>query len=258
VSAPDPEPPEASADRAGDLAADLEAGPELVDTVDALAAPTLVPRERRGLMAVLARHAGTAVPRWRPGALIGWAADTLTEITPHLSVRELPVLRRHHAGLEGDPLAARLIRNAARSTGGVGAASGGLAAVKWVAPPTLVAAPVLLAAETVAVVAIEVKLLGELHRVYGASLPGDVQDVAVVLLQSWARQRGIDPTMPGVGLGAVLGTVARNELRDRLARRFGRNLTTLGPLLTGAAVAGYLNQRATRMLGQRVLADLRR
>jgi hypothetical protein len=60
-----------------------------------------------------------------------------------------------------------------------------------------------------------------------------------------------------VGIGAVLGTAARNELRDRLLRRFGRNLTTLGPFLTGAAVAGFLNGRATRGLGNRIREDLR-
>jgi hypothetical protein len=56
----------------------------------------------------------------------------------------------------------------------------------------------------------------------------------------------------------VLGTAARKELRDRLLRRFGRNLTTLGPLLTGAAVAGYLNRRATLSLGEEVRKDLGR
>jgi hypothetical protein len=54
----------------------------------------------------------------------------------------------------------------------------------------------------------------------------------------------------------VLGTAARKELADRLARRYGRNLSTLAPLLAGAAVAGYLNQRATLALGKRLRADL--
>jgi hypothetical protein len=63
--------------------------------------------------------------------------------------------------------------------------------------------------------------------------------------------------LPGVGVGAVLGTAARKELREMLLRRFGRNLTTLGPFLTGAAVASYLNRRATRRLGDRLGDDLR-
>jgi hypothetical protein len=57
-------------------------------------------------------------------------------------------------------------------------------------------------------------------------------------------------------VAAVLSTTARHELRDRLLRRFGRNLTTLGPLLTGAAVAAFLNRRATLKLADEVRRDL--
>jgi hypothetical protein len=78
------------------------------------------------------------------------------------------------------------------------------------------------------------------------------------MVQAWASQRGVNPLVPGVGVGAVLGTAARKELRDTLLRRFGRNLTTLGPMLTGAAVASYLNRRATKALGERLSEDLRR
>ena len=63
--------------------------------------------------------------------------------------------------------------------------------------------------------------------------------------------------VPGVGVATVLSTATRKQLRDMLLRRFGRNLTTLGPLLTGAAVATYLNRRATRRLGEEVSRDLR-
>ena len=62
--------------------------------------------------------------------------------------------------------------------------------------------------------------------------------------------------LEGMGMAAVLGTAARKELRDRLVRRFGRNLTTYGPMLTGAAVASYLNRRATQALGQQIRKDL--
>jgi hypothetical protein len=58
-------------------------------------------------------------------------------------------------------------------------------------------------------------------------------------------------------VATVLGTAGRKELQGRLLRRFGRSLTTLGPLLTGAAVAGYLNRRATRHLGEHIHKDLR-
>jgi len=39
-------------------------------------------------------------------------------------------------------------------------------------------------------------------------------------------------------------------------RRFGRNLSTMGPFLTGAAVAGFLNRRSTLSLGEQIRKDL--
>ena len=62
--------------------------------------------------------------------------------------------------------------------------------------------------------------------------------------------------IPARSLAGVLGTATRQELRDRLVRRFGRSLTTLGPFLTGAAVAAYLNRRATLKLAEEVRKDL--
>jgi hypothetical protein len=194
---------------------------------------------------------------FRPGTAVKWIADAVTDLAPHVPVRDLDTLRQHYPGLNDDALAERLIRNATRATAGVGAVGGGVAAVKWAVPPTLLAAPVLLAAETVAVVGIELKLIGELHEVYGQPIQGQTAQRAVSMLRSWAGKRGVNPLLPGVGVATVLGTAARTELRDMILKRLGRNLTTLGPMLTGAAVASYLNRRATRSLGDAVRRDLR-
>lgn len=231
---------------------------ELSATLSRLAAPDLVRKERRGLLNRLARQ----LPRarlWRPGAALHWATDTVSGIAPQVPVRDLAALQEQHRGLAGDLLAERLVRNAARATAGVGAASGGLAAVKWTAPPTLLAAPVLLCVETIAVVAIELKLVGELHEVYGSPVPGQGGRKATALLQSWSQQRGVNPMMlSSTGVSTALGVTARREFTERLARRFRGNLPTLAPLLAGAAVAGYLNQRTTRTLGNRLRSDLAR
>jgi hypothetical protein len=234
-------------------------GDELGKTVAALSADDLEPAQRRRLVGRLVgqiRSRGVG-DLFKPRAAIRWIADAVGDVAPYVPVRDLETLRRHHDGLHGDALAERLVRNASRATAGVGAAGGGVAAVEWAATPTLLSAPVLLAAETVAVVAVELKLIGELHEVYGLPVPGRGPEKAVTLLQSWAEQRGVNPLVPGVGIGAVLGTAARKELRDRLLKRFGRNLTSLAPLLTGAAVASYLNRRATKALGDRLRDDLR-
>ena len=233
---------------------------DLGKTVAALTADDLEPAGRRELLGRLVgdiRRRGLG-QLFRPKAALRWMADVVTDIAPHVPVRDRAMLHRHFPGLSEDELAERLIRNAARSTASIGAVGGGVAAVEWVATPTLLSAPVLLAAETVTVVAIELKLLGELHEAYGRPVPGGTGQRALHLLQSWSQQRGINPLLPGVGVATVLGTAARRDLQRSLLRRFGRSLGTMGPLLTGAAVAGYLNRRATRALGDHVQKDLRR
>jgi len=234
-------------------------GPGFGATVVELTGDDVEPRQRRRLLGRLVDQArlGSVGDLFKPSAAIGWMADAVTEIAPRLPIRDLTALRRHYDGLAGEELADRLIRNASRVSAGIGAAGGGVSAVQWAATPSLLSAPVLLAAETVTVVAIELKLVGELHRVYGVPVPGNGAERAMHLIHSWANQRGVNPMLPGVGVGAVLGTAARRELRDMLLRRFGRNLTTLGPFLTGAAVAGYLNRRATLGLADRLRTDLR-
>jgi uncharacterized protein (DUF697 family) len=236
-------------------AADAEIG----QTVAALTADDLEPAQRRKLLGRLVndvRRRGLG-QLFRPKAALRWMADVVGDVAPHVPVRDLDTLRQHFPGLDSEDLAERLIRNAARVTAGIGAAGGGVASVEWVATPTLLSAPVLLAAETVAVVAVELKLIGELHEVYGQPVAGGGTHRAGQLIQAWAGQRGVNPLIPGVGV-AVLGTAARKELQGTLLRRFGRNLTTMGPLLTGAAVASYLNRRATKSLGDKLQKDLRK
>lgn len=233
--------------------ADGRASAEVSEAIDSLATEDLEPSERRQLLTRLARRA----PRtWRPRVAMRWVTDSVAALAPHVPIRDLRTLQAHYHGLAGDALAERLVRNAARATAGVGAAAGGVAAVNWAAPPTLLTAPILLGVETVAVVAIELKLIGELHAAYGAPLTGGPSQKAGVLLRSWAQQRGVNPMMPTAGVGVALSTALRKELTERLIRRFGRNLPTMAPLLAGAGVASYLNRRSTLALGDRVRADL--
>jgi hypothetical protein len=195
---------------------------------------------------------------FKPKQAVQWIADSVSSVAPYIAVRDLETLRRHHDGLEGDALAERLVRNASRVTGAIGAAGGGVAAIEWTVAPTLLSAPVLLASETVAVVAVELKLIGELHEVYGKPIEGSGTHRAVALVQAWAQRKGVNPFAISGGVAAALGTAARKELRERLLKRLGRNLTTLGPFLTGAAVAGFLNRRSTLGLGEEITKDLKR
>jgi len=207
-------------------------------------------RARAGLLgrlaAVLARSLGSAgVGAFATGR---WLVDVVLEVAPQVPVRSRETLRDQYPGRSEDDVATALLSAATKATAAVGAAGGALAAVEFVAPPTLLGAPVQLAAETVAVVAIELKLVAELHEVYGHAQPGTPA--------AWAARRGIDP-LAGGGLAGVLGGAARRQLRSRLLRRAGRNATTFAPFLAGAVAGAELNRRDTRNLGEKMIADLR-
>jgi hypothetical protein len=242
----------------GDQAPDLPA--EIGELVGRLSGEEEMDRETRGrlfgrlvrLLSVSARRAGAG------GLASGrWLADTVTAVAPHVPIRDLETLRRHHHELHGERLADSLVRASALSTAGVGAAGGALAAIEFAAPPLLLTVPAQLVAETVVVAAIEVKLIAELHEVYGVQVQGTGTQRALVFLQSWVKRRGVDPLKPGSATLA-LGFAARQALRRRLLRTLGRHLSTLGPFLTGAVAGGALNRTATRRLADEIRADLRR
>lgn len=254
----EPVPPDEPVDAVGDVF-DPDGVDDLSKAVAELSEPEMSTSERRKVLgrlvsAVRERGVGRL---FQPGKAVRWVTDAVADLAPHVPVRTYETLRRHYPNLEGDALAERLVRNAARATAGVGAVGGGVASLEWAVPPTLLTTPVMLAVETVAVIGIELKLIGELHEVYGQPIAGSGGQRAVNLLQSWAHKRGVNPFLPGGGVASVLGTAARKELRDMIIKRLGRNLTTLGPMLTGAAVASYLNRRSTKALGAALIHDLR-
>lgn len=232
---------------------------EVGELVGRLADRDLDVRERGRLLARLTGLlAGGLRAAGARAALSGrWLADLLDEVAPHVPVRDLLTLRSHHGGLSGDELAQSLVRAATLATAGVGAAGGALAAVQHAAPPTLLAAPVQLTAETLAVVAVELKLVAELHVVYGRAPSGTGSHVAAQYVAAWAAKRGIDDASGVPALGVVLGAAARQQVRRRLARRLTRNMTTMAPFLAGAVAGAELNRRETRSLGEAMISQLR-
>jgi hypothetical protein len=202
-------------------------------------------------MAVSARRAGAlAVASGR------WLAELVEEIAPHVPVRDYATLRTHNDGLSGDGLARALIDSAARASGAVGAAGGVIASLEFTAPPLLLTSPVQIAAETVAVVAIELKLVAELHEVYGRAAVGTTAVRTAAYLGAWTRRRGLDPLGSGPGMTGIVSNAARRELRRRLMRRAGENATTVLPFMAGAVAGASLNSRETRKLGERIARDL--
>jgi len=204
-----------------------------------------------GILATRARIAGaTAVGSGR------FLADLVLDVMPHIPVRDLNTLVDHHRGLTGEALADAMVRNSARTTSGIGAVGGVVAAAEWAALPLLITVPLEVVVETLAVASVEIKLVGELHAVYGIEIIGTGAQRALAFTSAWASRRGIDPLRPWT-VPSVLGIAGRQQLRRRMVGRFARNLGTLAPFLLGAVIAAKLNRSQTLSLATLVRTDLR-
>jgi hypothetical protein len=219
------------------------------------------PQDRKSRASVLRRLTvalGASAKRAGAAAVASgrWLTEQVEELAPHIPVRDLATLRAHHPGVSADDMARALVDSAARATGAVGVAGGVLSSLEFTAPPMLLTTPVQVAAETVAVVAIELKLVAELHEVYGRAATGTRAVRAAAYLGAWTRRRGLDPFGGGPGFTGVVSTAARRELRRRLMRRAGGNVMTVLPFMAGAVAGASLNSRETRKLGERIARDL--
>jgi len=188
--------------------------------------------------------------RRRAGWGTGWLAAQVTAMAPRLRVRDQAALREQFGGQSAEEIADALIEGAARAAG----AAGGVAGM-WAALPVLTVYPVEIAAETLVLVGIEIKLIAELHEAYGRPASGNVAERMGAYVASWTHRRGVFMIPGGVVLAA--GSPLARRLRRRLAARAGRSAFSLGPLLTGAAVGAFLNSRETRRLGRDIRRDLR-
>jgi hypothetical protein len=233
---------------------------ELADTLGRVAGGQV----DRGTLAQLSRLAARSAKAGGATAVASgrWLAEQVIEAAPRIPVRDLETLQRQHGGLSGAALAGELIGGASRASAGVGAAAGALVSAQQFAPPTWVAFPLELLVETLAIAAIEMKLVAELHEAYQRPVAGAPSERAAAIVRAWAERRGVTPavlTRKG-GLADALGRGTRNELirlvRRRLAARLGRNLSTLAPLFVGAVAGAEVNRRATRSLGEAVVRDL--
>jgi hypothetical protein len=208
-----------------------------------------LPRQAMGLPGLAGRGGRSAWAGLQFGGR--WLAAQVLAMAPRLPVRSVQTLRSQFPGRTPDEIADALIEGAARGAAGVGAAVGASMVL-----PVVPAVPVEIGVETMAVVGIELKLVAELHEVYGMRAPGSRADRMMAYVDAWAHRRGIG-LAPG-GLVLAVGSPLRRRLERRLIARAGRSATSLGPLLTGAAAGALLNRRETRKLGREIRDDLRR
>jgi hypothetical protein len=188
----------------------------------------------------------------RARAALAYLADRVIDIAPRVPVRDLATLRGQFPGLGPEQLADKLVAGAAGATATVGAGIG--AAAMMPVPPAM---PAELAAEITGVAAIELKLIAELHEVYGVRPPGSLAQRSTAYLNSWSGERGIDVGKPATFSSAVNSRM-KQQLRQQIMKRMVRNLPNLLPFMVGAAVGAVMNRRDTRKLAERIRADLRR
>jgi hypothetical protein len=191
-----------------------------------------------------------------------WLAGAVVDAVPHIPVRDASILSAQHGGLTGDPLAREVVRAASHTTAGFGAVAGALATTHELVPPTWAAIPAELLVETLAVVAVEMKLVAELQEIYGMPVTGTPTERSVAIIGAWAESRGITPQAllrPG-GVAQLLGRGSRRELARMLQRRLAlralRSTSALIPLMAGAVAGAELNRRATKAIGEKVARDL--
>jgi hypothetical protein len=180
-------------------------------------------------------------------------AAQVVAMAPRLRVRDQAALRAQFPGRSAEEIADALIEGAARAA----AATGGVVGA-WAALPVLPAWPAEIAAETLILVGIEIKLIAELHEAFGVPAPGSFPERMTAYVASWAHRRGVSMIPGASGVLLATGSPLARLLRRRLAARAGRSAFSLGPLLTGAAAGAMLNRRETRKLGEHIKRDLRR
>jgi hypothetical protein len=213
-------------------------------------APT--PSRRRRFTAELSRLGGRSGRAGWHGLSSGgrWLTAEVLAMAPRLPVRDQQRLREQFPGLGPEELADALIHGAGRAAAVIGAGAG----AAMVLP--LPSAPVEVAVETLALVGIEIKLVAELHEVYGMRAPGSRSERMLAYVAAWAHRRGV--ALAPAGLVVVAGSPLRRRLQRRLIARAARGAMSLGPLLTGAIAGAALNRLETRHLGDDVRKDLRR
>ncbi|MFC8453770.1 hypothetical protein [Kitasatospora sp. NPDC057223] len=183
-------------------------------------------------------------------------ADRLLVAAPRIPVRNLATLRAQYPDIaDRELMADLLVTGASRASAALGAGVG--AAAMLPVPPAMA---VEIAAETLAVAAVEIKLIAELHEVYGRPAAGNTAQRGAAYVTAWANRRGIDRAalLKPAGLVAVaVGSDVRKRLGKRLTRSSLRRLPSLTPLLIGAGIGANINRRDTRKLAGEVRADLR-
>lgn len=241
----------------GSRASDAESVPRLLGR---LSAEKVNAASVRNLVAVLRRS--LRVNKKGIGLSGQGLSDLLLRTAPLIPVRDRPTLEAQYGGMTGTALAGQVIRTSARNSAAVGGVTGAVASMSELAPPLWLMLPVEVIAETLIIASIEMKMVAELHEVYGVPLVGPPEERGLAIVESWSMRKGIDldELRSQRSVDAVMRKKAGGQImaaiRRRLLIRAGRNISSLAPLMIGAVAGAELNRRATRDLGDAVVRDL--
>src|SRR5579875_879722 len=139
---------------------------------------------RNALARVTRRSARAAGRGSRTGGR--WLTRQVLAMAPRLPVRDEEKLRAQFPGRSPEEIADALIDGASRAAAAIGASVG-----VWSVLPVAPVFPAEVATETLALVGIELKLIAELHEVYGMRPPGDFPNRMTAFVGAWARRRGV-------------------------------------------------------------------
>lgn len=188
-------------------------------------------------------------------------AELLMRTAPRIPIRDAEALSLQFGGMSDTALAGQLIRQASRSSAAVGGITGALASAGHFAPPAWIMFPAEIIGETLLIAAIEMKLVAELHEVYGMPISGTSNDRGLAILEAWAHRRGVRvEDFRAGGVSEALGKGTRSSIvqavRRKIMARAARNISSLAPLFVGAVAGAELNRRSTRDLGDALVRDL--
>jgi hypothetical protein len=189
-----------------------------------------------------------------PGATL---AERLIGATARASFRSQSALHAAYPRLNREQIARILIDRAINTSGRVGLGGGVIGSSQYFAPWTLRGVPAQIMAEAFAIAAVEVRLTAELHALYGIEASGTIKDRAGFWVTAWAKGTAHDPRGPH-DFTAAMRKVVAVQTRRRLARRARRNLLTLAPMLSGAALGRWVNRRQTREFANSMHESIKR
>ncbi|MEY9844872.1 hypothetical protein ABH940_001942 [Streptacidiphilus sp. BW17] len=237
-----------------ETSADLARIAAEMEVWDGSAPADSVPAER-GRLASLSRKLGRGLGKGAHGAKGGAVGlvDRLVDAAPRIAIRDVSKLRAHHPNAaSAEELADRIAATAARVSGAVGASVGTAAMM-----PVPLTMPVEIAAELLAVAAVEFKMIAELYEAYGQPAPGNAKQRATAYLTVWSERRGMDVSSPATVIALARSAGLRKALRKRLTHAGVRRFPSLTPLMIGAAAGAYVNRKDTARLAKEIRRDLR-